>query len=204
MLKSFGNWNGVHWRLFEENFGSWRRIKWVMFKNVFSESKVFRSVMSSTQNGSVNFVSDWWFPYDQDRIRILQRCLQGRKCQGKMFEIFIFCPKIQLWFPEKIVDFFWVKNSWNVVVWDFLAVDNFDFTRKIVKKNLAKSSWKCSGFVKIEFLEKNWFLEWCESHIRIVKKIIHKYLIPIFQPTKKIENRFARFFLRFSNIWIFA
>ena len=23
-----------------------------------------------------------------------------------LFEIFIFCPKIQLWFPEKIVDFF--------------------------------------------------------------------------------------------------
>ena len=24
---------------------------------------------------------------------------------GTLFEIFIFCPKIQLWFPEKIVDF---------------------------------------------------------------------------------------------------
>ena len=30
-----------------------------------------------------------------------------------LFEIFIFCPKIQLWFPEKIVDFFWEKNSWK-------------------------------------------------------------------------------------------
>ena len=28
-----------------------------------------------------------------------------------LFEIFIFCPKIQLWFPEKIVDFLGVKNS---------------------------------------------------------------------------------------------
>ena len=27
-----------------------------------------------------------------------------------------------------------MKKSWNVVVLDFLAVDNFDFTRKIVKK----------------------------------------------------------------------
>ena len=38
-----------------------------------------------------------------------------------IFEIFIFCPKIQLWFPEKI------------------GVDNFDFTRIIVKKILC---WK--------------------------------------------------------------
>ena len=43
-----------------------------------------------------------------------------------LFEIFIFRPKIQLWFPEKIVDFFGVENS-----------------------------WKCWGFVKIEFLDKN-------------------------------------------------
>ena len=35
----------------------------------------------------------------------------------------------------------------------YSAVDNFDFTRKIVKKNWVKNSWKC--FVKIEFLDKN-------------------------------------------------
>ena len=34
-------------------------------------------------------------------------------CCYTLFEIFIFCPKIQLWFPEKIVDFFGVKNSWK-------------------------------------------------------------------------------------------
>ena len=57
-----------------------------------------------------------------------------------LFEIFIFCSKIQLWFPEKIVDFFYVwKTRENVVVLNFLAVDNFDFTRKIVKKNFG---WK--------------------------------------------------------------
>ena len=55
--------------------------------------------------------------------------------QRTLFEIFIFCPKIQLWFPDKIVDFFWGwKTREIVVVLDFLAVDNFDFTRKIVKK----------------------------------------------------------------------
>ena len=94
-----------------------------------------------------------------------------------LFEIFIFCPKIQLWFPEIIVDFFFgVKNSWkcfgfglfscwqlwfhekncqkkfgwktreNVGVLDFLAVDNFDFTRKIVKKILGEKLVKMLGF----------------------------------------------------------
>ena len=37
---------------------------------------------------------------------------------------------------------------------DFLAVDNFDFTRKMIKK-MGENSWKCWGFVKIEFLDKN-------------------------------------------------
>ena len=81
--------------------------------------------------------------------------------------------------------FFGVKKTReNVVVLDFLAVDNFDFTRKIFelfwvknswrccgfglfgcwqrwfhekncqKKNGVKNSWKCWGFVKIEFLDK--------------------------------------------------
>ena len=63
-----------------------------------------------------------------------------------LFEIFIFCPKIQLWFPEKIVDFFRWKTRENVVVLDFLAVDNFDFTRKIVKKNLGEKFVKLLGF----------------------------------------------------------
>ena len=30
-----------------------------------------------------------------------------------LFQIFIFCPKIQLWFPEKIGDFFGVIYSWK-------------------------------------------------------------------------------------------
>ena len=42
------------------------------------------------------------------------------------------------------------------MVLDFLAVDNFDFTRKIVKKNLGEKLVKTLWFVvKIEFLDKN-------------------------------------------------
>ena len=91
-----------------------------------------------------------------------------------LFEIFIFCPKIQLWFPEKIVDFFsgW-KTRENVVVLDFVAVDNFDFTRKLSKKFWMKNSCKYWGFVKIEFLDKNltfrivWLnIEWKVSEVQ--------------------------------------
>ena len=60
-------------------------------------------------------------------------------CLVTLFEIFILCPKIQLWFPEKIVVFWGWKTRENVVVLDFLAVDNFDFTRKSVKKNLGEN-----------------------------------------------------------------
>ena len=70
-----------------------------------------------------------------------------RKCTGNLsknilFEIFIFCPKILLWYPEKIVNFY----GWKCCGLDFLAVDNFDFSRKIVKKNLGEKLVKMLWF----------------------------------------------------------
>ena len=41
------------------------------------------------------------------------------------------------------------------MVLDFLAVDNFDFTRKIVKTKLGEKLVKMLGVVKIGFLDKN-------------------------------------------------
>ena len=52
-----------------------------------------------------------------------------------------FVQKFNFDFPRKIVELLSVKtreNAENAAVWDYLAVDNFDFTRKIVKKNLGK------------------------------------------------------------------
>ena len=63
-----------------------------------------------------------------------------------LFEIFIFCPKIQLLFPEKIVEFLGWKTRENVMILDFLAVDNFDFTKKIVKKILDEKLMKMLWF----------------------------------------------------------
>ena len=51
------------------------------------------------------------------------------------------------------------------MVLDFLAVYNFDFTRKIVKKNFGRKSRENVGvFVKIEVLDKNLtFIIVCQS-----------------------------------------
>ena len=46
------------------------------------------------------------------------------------------------------------------MVLDFLAFDNFDFTRKIVKKNLVEKLVKMLGFLsEMNFLDKNWTLQ---------------------------------------------
>ena len=68
----------------------------------------------------------------------LKNRTKTKDVKGTLFEIFIFCPKIQLCFPENIVDFFGWKTRENVVVLDFLVADNFDFKRKIAKKNLGE------------------------------------------------------------------
>ena len=60
--------------------------------------------------------------------------------KNTLFEIFIVVQKFNF-------DF--------LVVLDFLPVDNFDFTRKIVIKNLDEKLVKMLFFVKIEFLDKN-------------------------------------------------
>ena len=55
-----------------------------------------------------------------------------------MFTLFVFVQKFNLDFPRKLSIFLGLKTRENVVVLDFLAIDNFDFTRKIVKKNLSE------------------------------------------------------------------
>jgi len=56
-----------------------------------------------------------------------------------------FCPKNQLWFPEKIVDFFGWKTRENVVVLGFLAVDNFNSREKL--------GWKTRENVGVFFVK---------------------------------------------------
>ena len=56
-----------------------------------------------------------------------------------------FVQKFNFDFLRKIVELFWVKTRENAAVLDFLAVDNFDFTRKIVKKKLGEKLVKMLG-----------------------------------------------------------
>ena len=59
--------------------------------------------------------------------------------QYKLFEIFIFCPKKSTLISRENCRFFWVKTRENVVDLDFLAVDNFDFTRKILDRKTREN-----------------------------------------------------------------
>ena len=63
-----------------------------------------------------------------------------------LFEIFIFVPKIQLWFPEKIVEFLGVENSWNCCGFGLFICWQLWFHKKIVKKYLGDKLVKMLGF----------------------------------------------------------
>ena len=91
---------------------------------------------------------------NKKRTKILLGNQSSRFKNENHFEVFpahcskssFFVQKINFDFPEKIVNFFGRKTRENIVVWDFLAVDNFDFTRKIVKKILSEKLVKMLGF----------------------------------------------------------
>ena len=121
-----------------------------------------------------------------------------------LFEIFIFCPKNQLWFPEKIVNLFGWKTREIVVVLDFLAVDNFDFTRKIVKTKLGEKLVKMLGFCqnwifgqKIDLKNvRNMFEHPLQTRKPIIsfKNVRHPWAnLKIFNPSKHFQKEFYAF-----------
>ena len=97
--------------------------------------------------GSCNFHGDKW----TSRTLMILSCSSSHSSKPSFF-----VQKFNFDFTRKLSNLWgsW-KTRENVVVLDFLAVDNFDFTRKIVKKIWLKNSWKCWSLVKIEFLDKN-------------------------------------------------
>ena len=68
--------------------------------------------------------------------------LKNKYFKYTLFEIFIFRPKIQLWFPEKIVDFFWLKNSWICCGFG----QKFDFSNSVLH-----SVWKLPRMTHLSF-----------------------------------------------------
>ena len=67
--------------------------------------------------------------------------VKGTHCSKSSFVV----QKFNFDFPRKVVQLFWVKTRENAAVLDFLAVDNFDFTRKIVKPILGEKLVKMLG-----------------------------------------------------------
>ena len=75
-------------------------------------------------------------------ISINHKKLHQPHCSKSSF----FGQKFNIDFPRKIVEFFWVKSRENAAVLDFLAIDNFDFTRKIVNRVLGEKLVKMMRF----------------------------------------------------------
>ena len=68
--------------------------------------------------------------------------LKNTNCSKSSF----FVQKCNFDFPRILSIFLGWKTRENVVVLYFLAVNNFEFTSKIVKIIWVKNSWKCWGF----------------------------------------------------------
>ena len=87
-----------------------------------------------------NFNDGWILIWMRSNFRWSLHKRHQSHCSKSSF----FVQKFNFDFPRKIVELFWVKTRENAAVLDFLAVDNFDFTRKIDKKIFwMKKSWKC-------------------------------------------------------------
>ena len=82
-----------------------------------------------------------------------------------------FVQKFNFNFPRKLSIFLGWKTRENVVVLEFLAADNFDFTRKIVKKNLDEKLVKMLGYCQNWILDKKWRFWTVCTNIYLEKKL---------------------------------
>ena len=116
--------------------------------------------------------------FSQTRYSLLEKKWKRRPfLDGFRIELMIRIPNFEMlyWRRPKIILFgnpCSGKIRKNVAVLDLLDVVNFDFTRKIVKKNWMKNSWKCWGVVKIEFFDKNltFRIVWNRNDFRYIAK----------------------------------
>ena len=153
---TFGLWFGRNpWKLWFASYQNLilhigRRIE----KNPLGSNLIWKSLCKAPKRRPCNLLSNaflqWW-----KKLLIPQEWWSICNWIGNillyfinsLFEIFIFVQKFNFDFPRTIVDIFGWKTRENVVVLDFLAVDNFVFTRKIVKKILGEKLVKKLGFL---------------------------------------------------------
>ena len=94
----------------------------------------------------------------------------SRNMLNTLFEIFIFCPKIQLWFPEKNCRIVLGENSWKCCSFELFSC--FDFTRKIVKKIWGEKLWFPEKIVK--FWCQNWIFR-RKMFFKVFRILVFKY-----------------------------
>ena len=88
-----------------------------------------------------------WFWRHTNQSGMDARDKQSGKKKDFVTLSFIFClQKLNFDSTRRIVELFWVKTRENAAVLDYFTVDNFDFTGKIVKKNLGEKLVKMLGF----------------------------------------------------------
>ena len=117
----------------------------------------------------------------------------------------IFSPPffLSFFYVYFFLSFLW-KTRENVVVLEFLAVDNFDFTRKIVKKNLGEKLVRMLGFlVKIEFLDKKWRFPtvWKPEKTEELSRVFWLFCDTTAHCLKAAENRARQTHPRLSKRW---
>ena len=83
---------------------------------------------------------------DENPLRFFSLAFQSSWKNNTLFEIFIFCSKIQLWFLEKIVDFLGLKNSWKCCGFGHFSCWQLWFHEKNCKKKLGEKLVKMLGF----------------------------------------------------------
>ena len=114
--------------------------------------KVFRLIRFLTMN---IWTKTWLKTLQIQNTRKLKRL-----AVGTLFEIFIFCPKIQLWFPEKIVEFVLGENSRKCCGNGLFSCWQLWFHEKNCPKNLGEKLVKMLGFCQNWiFWTKIWLFE---------------------------------------------
>ena len=105
-----------------------------------------------------------------------------------LYEIFIFLSKIQVWFSEKIVDFFfWSKNSWKCCGFGLFSCWQLWFYEKNFQKKLSETSWKCWTF-RIVCAVVNWFWRFLKLLFIPFKRRLYSFTGMYFIPgTKNLD-----------------
>ena len=126
---------------------------WLKRKGFFSLTQPFQLKIIYAFSGSKFF-------WNRSKSLKLEQKSKIENTFYTLFEIFIFCPKIQLWFPEKIVDFLGVKNSWKCCGFGLFSCWQLWFHVKNCQKKFGLITRENVRILsKLNFWTKIWLFE---------------------------------------------